>query len=86
MSAAAFTIRFVMPVDGTSLDKIRNFGEELMWAMRDRSLGDVSDPDTATDELSISMSSPRHLGEVRRLIRRMLAKHYLDADAVVTEV
>ena len=54
--------------------------------MREQNLGDVSDPDTATDELFISLSSPRHLGEVRRLIQKMLAKHYLDAGAVVTEV
>jgi hypothetical protein len=86
MFAAAFTIRFVMPVDGTSIDKVRNFGEELMRTMRDQELGDVSDPDTAIDELSISLRSRRHLGQVRKLIRKLLVQHYLDADAVVTEV
>jgi hypothetical protein len=86
MPAAAFTVRFEMLIDGTSIHKIRNFGEELMWTMRDQNLGDVSDPDTAIDQLSISISSPRHLGQVRKLIGQMLAKHYLDAGAVVTEV
>ena len=83
MFAVAFTIRFVMPVD---IHRIRNFGEELMRTLREDSLGDVSDPDTAIDELSVRISSCRHLGEVRRLIRRTLVKHYLDAGAVVTEV
>ena len=86
MLAAAFTIRFAMLVDGPSIDKIRNFGEELLSRMREENLDSVSNPDTAIDSLSISIGSPRHLGAVRRLIRRLLAKHYLDADAVVTEI
>jgi hypothetical protein len=86
MLAAAFTIRFEMPVDGRSIAKIRDFGEELLSRMREQSLGDVTSPDTAIDDLSVSISSPRHRGEVRRMIRKTLAKHRLDVDAVLTDV
>ena len=86
MPDAAFTIRFLMPVDGASIDRVRNFGEALMLRMSKEDLGDVSNPDTAISELSVSVSSPRHLGTARKLIRKTLAKHRLDADAVVTEI
>ena len=86
MLAAAFTIRFAMLVDGASIGKIRNFGEELLSRMREENLGNVDNPDSAIDSLSISISSRRRLGAVRKLIRRLLAKHYLDAYAVVTEI
>jgi hypothetical protein len=85
MPGATFTIRFVMPIEGATISKIRNFGEDLMLTMRGQQLGDVSDPDTAIDALCVYLRSRRHLGEVRKLIRRMLKLHHLDADAVVTE-
>ena len=86
MVAAAFTIRFVTPAeDDTFRHKIQNFGEDLMRTMRDQQLGDVSDPDRAADGLSVSLRSRRHLGQARKLIGRMLTRHYLDAHAVVTE-
>jgi hypothetical protein len=86
MAIAAFSIRFDMPGDGMSVSKIRDFGEELALRMRKQDLGDVSNTDTAIDDLTVSLSSPRHLGPVRALIRKTLAKHRLDAHAVVVAV
>lgn len=86
MIHVTFSIRFTIAGDDTAISKIRDFGEELKWTMSDLRLGDASDPDTATDELSVSLSSRRHLGEVRKLIRRLLAKYYVDAIATVTEL
>jgi len=54
--------------------------------MRERRFGAVYAPDTALDELSVSLRSRRYLGDVRKLIRKMLDKHYLAASAVVTEL
>ena len=65
MPDAAFNLRFLMPADGASIHSVRNFGEELMTKMRAENLGHVSNPDTAIDELSVSIGSPRRLGTVR---------------------
>ena len=86
MPIAAFTIRFGMPGDGMSVSRIRDFGEELALRMREQNLGGVGNLDTAIDDLSISISSPRHLGAARTLIRKTLAKHHLDAHAVVVAI
>ena len=87
MLTAAFTIRFVMPVeDDTFVGKVRNFGEDLMRTMRDQRLGEVSDPDHGENGLSVRLRSRRHLGQARKLISGMLTKHYLDANAVVSEI
>ena len=86
MATAALSIRFGMPGDGISISTIRDFGEELSLRMRKQNLGDVSNPDTAIDDLSISISSPRHLGAVRKLIGKTLTKHRLDGDAVVVAI
>jgi hypothetical protein len=86
MTNAAFSIRFDMPVDGMSIARVRDFGEELSLRMRQQNLGDVGNPDSAIDDLTVSLSSPRHLGLVRTLIRKTLAKHRLDAHAVVAAI
>jgi hypothetical protein len=86
MPSADFIIRVVTPIDGASIDKFRNFGEELMVTMRRRALGDVSDADSARDELSVTLRSRRHVGQVRTLIRKLLASHFLDRDTIVTEI
>jgi hypothetical protein len=86
MTNAAFSIRFDMPVDGMSIARVRDFGEELSLRMRQQNLGDVSNPDSAIDDLTVSLSSPRHLGLARTLIRKTLAKHRLDAHAVVAAI
>ena len=86
MANAAFSIRFEMPGDGASIARVRDFGEELSLRMRKQNVGDVSDPDTAIDVLTVSLSSPRHLGPVRMLIRKTLTKHRLDAHAVVVAI
>jgi len=83
VATAAFTVRFEMPLDGGSIDRIRNFGEALALRMRRQHFGDVSNVDTAIDQLSVTLRSPHHLGEVRKLIRKTLAKHRLDSNAVV---
>jgi len=65
---------------------ICDFGEQLALRMREQNLGGVGNLDTAIDDLSISISSPRHLGAARTLIRKTLAKHHLDAHAVVVAI
>jgi hypothetical protein len=84
-----FLIRFTMPISGDflidSVPKIRNFAEELMLEMKEEGIGTLDDIDTATTQLVVRMSSPRERGRARRLLRRLLKKHYLDADSVVTE-
>jgi hypothetical protein len=86
MPVGVFKLRFVMPGDETAIHKIQNFGEELMRTMRDRNLGDVGNPDSAIDELSVNLHCRRHTGEVRKLMRKLLAKHYLDTVVTVTEL
>jgi hypothetical protein len=82
MPPLAFSIRF----RSDDVHKVRNFGEELARTMREQRLGTVDEIDRAIDEISGVLASRRELGEWRKMIRRMLDKHYLAEVANVIEL
>jgi hypothetical protein len=82
MSPTPFSIRFV----SDDVHKIRNFGEDLARTMREQRLGSVGGIDSAIDKISGILTSRRDLGEWRKIVRRMLEKHYLAEVATVIEL
>lgn len=71
------------------LDDYRRRTGRLMYGIYEELLAPIyrehPDVDTAIDALSVSLHSPRFRGHVRKVIRKLLAQHFLDGHAVVTE-
>ena len=60
------------------------FAEDLQSEVRRLKLGTMNDIDTAREILWIDLSDKHHLGKLREVVRKTLAKYSLTTEAVVT--
>ena len=62
-----------------------NFMEDVYRYLRDNPFGSVDDIDHYhTGQFVVTLSSSRHLGEVRQKLDKLLRHHKLEGDAVIS--
>ena len=78
MSKPTYSIYFGDAVSPEVIDRIRNLAEDIFRALRDDGLGTVENMDTAINEVIVTVSATRHVGDVLKIIRSLLGRHHFD--------
>ena len=78
------TIRFPADRPAEFYSRVLDFGESLHDPIIHAGLGTMHDMDRARDTIWIDLPDNHHLGRVKQIVRKTLARHSLTHEATVT--
>jgi hypothetical protein len=86
MSRCVIIIAF-QDSEGELIHRIRCFGEDIFreFSRGDKAVIDIHEIDRATNQLSVTLHSTRHFGDVSIFINKMLKRHGLADVATVSK-
>jgi hypothetical protein len=70
--------------EGSRLHRVRNFAEELSRALGELGSLPMAQADAATTTVVVSHIPKRKFGRCRQLVERMLIKHLMSREAVIS--
>lgn len=80
-------IQFASPASSEFMHRVLNFIEDVYRDAGKSAIGTVDDIDHyGSGTFVVRVAATRHIGEMRALISRLLTRHMLEHDAVVTRV
>jgi len=83
MTEHTITIDFVEQMPGTLVHRVRNLGEDIQGELSRGRDARIHDPESATNQLRITVASQRRVRRVSKLLSDLLREHGF-ADARVT--
>lgn len=71
-------VQLPLPVNADLQHRLRNLGEDIHRALDGKGSVDMAEVDAVTDHFSVAVHSRRDLGDVDKILERLIARSFSD--------